>query len=294
MFKIQNFLNRTQFFLSKFRIPKYNSKYQSSLRPLSRLLTLVPATCWLGINLLSTERLEIKSRNSIQPELDKLILKSEKKDVKDLMTSIITALREENLFDARAHINEGIQISEQNHFNEYLPHLYDLLVTVTMREGNNSQAEEILVRAIEKLTEVGYRETDNEIIQFKLMVARLYQIKGNAAMAGIGFLNCISIQEAKFGANSEIDEATSTLYLSLLFWYSIFLTDENKLSDSKNYMKKALEISKSTSTVEAGQTVVILYNLAELSFRLKVIFITFIYNIKSLVYIILVNRNTMM
>lgn len=237
------------------------------------------------------DRLKIKNRNSIQPEIESLLPKAEKKDVKDLIIQVIAAMKDDNLHDARAQINEGIQISEKNNFKEYLPYLYDLLISVNMREGNLTQAEEILVRSIEKLTEVGFKETDNEIVQFQLMLARLYQANGNKEMAGIGFRNCISVQETKFKDDADIDEPTKTLYLSLLFWYSIFLTDENQLSDSKNYMKKALEISKSTVALESGQTVVILYNLAELSFRLKVKFIIFIFYIAKYV---LVNRNTMM
>lgn len=276
MFKIQNFLNRSRIFVSKLHIPKHNSKHQSSFRPpLKKLLTLLPATCWFGINMLSMERLKVKNRNSNQPEMENLIFLSQKKDVKNLLIQTITAMKDDNLHDARTYINKGIQISEQNNFNEYLPYLYDLLITVNMREGSFSQAEEILVRSIEKLTEIGFKETDNEIVQFQLILARLYQANGNKEMAGIGFRNCISVQEAKF-VDSEMDEPSKTLYLSLLFWYSIFLTDENKLTDSKSYMEKALQLSKSTKTLEPAQTVVILYNLAELSFRLKVTFVFFI------------------
>lgn len=291
MLKIQNFFNRTRKIFSKLYIPKLNSNRSSSRPPLTKLITLLPATCWFGIHLLSMEQLKIKNKNSIQSEIDGVILKSEKQDLRDLLTQIIDAMKDNNLLEAKAYINEGIQMSEQNKFNEYLPHLYDLLITVNMREGNLSQAEEILVRSIEKLTEVGYKEVDNEIVRFQLMLARLYQSNGDTEMAGIGFRNCISIQETKYKAGSEMDDTTTKLYLSILFWYSIFLTDENKLNESKNLMIKALELSKSTKALEPGQTVVILYNLAELSFRLKVKLMIFIYYIEMYV---LVNRNTTM
>lgn len=213
-------------------------------------------------------RLKFESKNSIVPvEMTKLEM--EKKDVKELLGRIAKEIIEENLEDARAYIHQAIQISEQNHFNEFLPSLYDFLITITVLEGNNTLAEEILVRSIEKLIEIGYKEADNEIVRFQLMLARLYQSKGNSAMAGLGFRNCISIQEAKFYADTEVYDATSSLYLSLLFWYSIFLTDENDLINSKMYMEKAFELSKSISK-EPSQTMVIIHSLAELSFRLKV------------------------
>lgn len=287
MFKIQNFLNKTRCLLTK--LHKVNLKYKSSLTPpLTRLFMMLPATCWFGVSLLSTEQLKLKSRNPMTVE--KLIFTSKEEDVKHLITMTITAMRDDNLNDARTHLNEGIKISEKNNFNEYLPHLYNLLCALVMREGNASEAEEICVRSIEKLAEIGYGEADNEIIQFQLMLARLYQSNGNTEMAGIGFLNCIRLQETKFKSHSELDDVTKLLYLSLLFWYSIFLTDENELNDAKKYMKEALDISKSTSGIESAQIVVILYNLSELSFILKVRLMIFKFIISQYIFI---NRNSM-
>lgn len=269
MFKIQNFLSLTRYFVNKIQIPKSKSKYQSSFRPsLTSFFILLPSTCWFALNLSSTNRSKFEVANTIQPQ-ESLILKAEKKDVEEILIRIATEIKDENFQDARKYIDEGIQLSEQNKFNEFLPQLYDLLTLVTVREGNNVLAEEILVRSIEKLTEIGYKETDNEIVRYQLMLARLYHSKGDSEMAGLGFRNCISIQEAKFNTYGDMDEATSSLYLSLVFWYSIFLSDENELIDSKKYMKKALDLSKLTSK-DHGQTVVILHNLADLTFRLKV------------------------
>lgn len=266
MFKIQNLLNRSRYSLNKIQIPKYKAKPQSSFRQtINRFLILLPSTCFFGLHLLSMERLKSETENSIHTT----IVKAEKKDVQDLLLRIATEIREENLKDAMAYVDEGIQISEQNNFIEYLPSLYDLLVTITLRQGNNTLAEEILVRSIEKLTEIGYKEANNEIVRLQLILARLYQSRGDSEMAGLGFRNCLSIQETKVNVDTELDEATSSLYLSLLFWYSIFLSGENQLIDSKNYMEKALEFSKLT-TKQHTQTLVILHSLAELSFRLQV------------------------
>lgn len=273
MFKIQNFLNRTRHFLNKIKIPTNQSKYQASFHPSStRRFILVPSSCMFGMSLLSKERFKfetVETSSPIQSGAEPVTLKAEKVDVIDLIGLIITELKEEKFENARTYIEKGIQISEHNEFNEFLPYLYDSLITITIQEGDNTLAEEILVRSIEKLTEIGYREADNEIVRFKLMLARLYQTKGDTVMARLGFRNCITTQEAKCNADKDMDDASSLLYLSVLFWYSIFLNEENELNDSKNYMNKALELSKSI-VKEPAQTLVILYNLAELSFRLKV------------------------
>lgn len=270
MFKIQNFLNRTRFFLNKIQFPKNKSTVQSSFRTsFTKFFNFLPSTCFFGMNLLSMDRLKFETKSSIESDVQTPIFKVEKKDVRELIARITTEIREENLQDARTYIDEGIQIAELNNFTEYLPSLYDLLVTITLREGNNALAEDILVRSIEKLTEMGYKEADNEIVRFQLVLARLYQSKGDSEMAGLGFRNCLSVQETKFNADRDMDDATLSLYLSLLFWYSIFLSDENELIESKNYMEKALQLSKLTSK-QSAQTLVILHYLAELSFRLKV------------------------
>lgn len=286
MFKIQNFLNRTRYFFNKIQIPKNKPRYQSSFRPsFTRFIILLPSTCMFSINLLSKQQIKFETRNSIEPRLEKI---AEKKDLEELLVRIATEIKEENFEDARTYTEEGLQISEQNNFNELLPYFYDALIIITLREGNDTVAEEILVRSIEKLTEIGYKDTDNEIVRFQLMLARLYQKKGNSDMAGLGFRNCISIQETKH--NTVMDETSTSLYVNVLFWYSIFLNEENELTDSKNYMTKALELSKSTQT-EPAQTLVILYNLAELSFRLKVNFLILIENLVKIIDFI---RNSMM
>lgn len=275
MFKIQNFFNRTRLLLNKIKSPKNKSKVQSSFRTsVSNFSNFIPSTCFFSMNLLSMDRLKFKTNSSLESDVETPVFKVDKKDVKELIALIATEIREENLQDARTYIDKGIQIAEENNFTEYLPSLYDLLVTITLKEGNNALAEEILVRSIEKLTELGYKEADNEIVRFQLVLARLYQSKGDSEMAGLGFRNCLSVQETKFNADKDMDVATLSLYLSLLFWYSIFLSDENELIESKNCMKKALQLSKLTSK-QSAQTLVVLHYLAELSFRLKVNFLDF-------------------
>lgn len=214
-------------------------------------------------------KFEIETIDSIVPVVESTVSQEKKEDVCELLALITTKVREGNLEDAKECIDVAINMSEQNNFVEFLPQLYDFLVVVTIREGKTLLAEEILVRSIEKLTELGYKETSNEIIRLQLILARLYQLRGDSAMAGLGFVNCITIQESKFNADGATDDLTTTLYLHLLLWYGLFLSDNDELLDSKNYMEKALKLSRSMPN-NSQRTIFILHNLAELSFRLMV------------------------
>lgn len=269
MLKIQKFLNLTRHLFTKLHIKPNLPLIRPPLTSL-----LLPATCWFGINLLSMDLLEIKKRNSLQSVVNNVTssIDKENENVNDLIIQITDDIKEGNLDHAKLNLQKAIQISEQTKCYEQLPHLYDLLSAVAIREGNTLEAEGILVRSIEKLSEIGFRETDNEIIRFMLMLSRLYQSTGDNEMARIGFCNSIVSLEKKFETFDSLDEITKMLYLSLIFWYSVFLADQNDLSEAKIYMKKTLDLSKYCSSLQPEQIVVVLYNLAELTFGLKVKF----------------------
>ncbi len=93
-------------------------------------------------------------------------------------------------------------------------------------------------------------------------------------MAGLGFRNCIRVQETKLKDDAHMDEETVALYLSILFWYGSYLSDQNELIESKDYLEKALQLSKSTLN-DPARSIIILHKLAELSFRLRVKLFTF-------------------
>lgn len=266
MFKIQNFINRSRLFLNKLKIA--GQILPNRPKSFSKFFVIVPSTCLLlGINSLTWNRPELETINLVAPVMQGSV--AEAADVSERIELIIAKMREGNLDEAKTCIDEAIHIAQQNNFVEFLPQLYDFLILITIREGNSLLAEEIIVRSIEKLTELGYEEKSNEIVRLQLILARLYQLRGDSAMAGLGFVNCIAIQESKFDTDGVNDEFTTALYLSLLFWYGLFLSDQDELFDSKHYMEKALKLSKATSN-NAERTIFILHNLAEISFRLMV------------------------
>ncbi|XP_037041990.1 tetratricopeptide repeat protein 19 homolog, mitochondrial-like [Bradysia coprophila] len=272
MFKIQNLINRSRQFFNKTNVPgsilRNTPKLSTRLQYFSNFFVVLPTTCLFGINLLKWNRANIDTIDSVIPiVLQTSGAEAKKENVSELIALITTKMREGNLEEAKSCIDEAICISEQNNFVEFLPQLYHFLVLATIREGKNLLAEEILVRSIEKLTELGYKETSNEIVRLQLILARLYQLRGDSAMAGLGFVNCITIQESKFNADGVTDDVTTGLYLSLLFWYGLFLNDKGELFDSKRYMEKALTLSRSMPN-NSERTIFILHNLAELSFRL--------------------------
>ncbi|KAG4066081.1 hypothetical protein HA402_001328 [Bradysia odoriphaga] len=271
MFKIQNLINRSRQLFNKTKVPGpilSTPKLSSRVRSFPKFFVVLPVPCLFGINLLTWNRSQFDTIDSIIPVvLQTSGAEAKKENVSELIALITTNMREGNLEEAKTCIDEAICISEQNNFVEFLPQLYDFLALVTIREGKNLLAEEILVRSIEKLTELGYKETSNEIVRLQSILARLYQLRGDSAMAGLGFVNCITIQESKFNADGVTDDVTTALYFNLLFWYGLFLSDKGELIDSKSYMEKALKLSRSMPN-NSERTIFILHNLAELSFRL--------------------------
>ena len=174
--------------------------------------------------------------------------------------------------EAKAILHQALRISEHHQVYENASQIYDLLVLVALREGSIAEAEELIVRFIEKLTEIGYAEDHNSIIRFKLKLCRLNQIMGNNDMADIGYRSCIESQEGKLKKhvqeNKPIDVDTKMLYLTSLFWYGRFLSEEESFGRAEIFMKKGLDYDKSHDILEPSQLMVYLYYTAEVSFRL--------------------------
>lgn len=182
--------------------------------------------------------------------------------------------------EAKAVLRETLNLADECNDIHQVPAVYDMLVTIAIVEGNIMDAEEMLVRFIEKLIQNGYADTDNEIVRYKLKLCRLYQMVGNTQMAEIGYRSCVATQEAKClsapkdetGANVVVnvpDEVTQMLYMSALFWYARFLTEGNDLPKAKQLMAKALAQQKLRPVLQPTQMMVVLYHAAEIEFLQK-------------------------
>lgn len=193
------------------------------------------------------------------------------KDIeKNLIILILAAERniiEGNTEVAKSNLYEALQLSEKSQTFSSIATIYDLLATIAFREGSVPEAEDMLVRFIEKLIGLGYPETHNSIVRFKLKLSRLYHIIGNREMAEIGFRNCIDTQEEKLTKDKN-DELTNLIYISSLFWYGRFLTENNELDKASSVLKKTLTYIDRSNTITPSQLMVVLYHNAEVAFKL--------------------------
>lgn len=173
---------------------------------------------------------------------------------------------------AKILLHEALALTTSSQDFTNITFIYDLLLAIAIVEGNFIAAEEMLVRFIEQLIQIGYSDTDNKIVSYKLKLCRLYQMADNGEMAEIGFQSCVNIQENKIrSCDVPVDTATHLLYLSTLFWYGRFLTHQNELQKAKVYMTKALEHdyrNRHLPILQPAQRMVLLYHSAEIVFKL--------------------------
>lgn len=193
--------------------------------------------------------------------------------ISKLVARALELVEAENYSAAKTLLYEALHLTDVTKNYTNVAPVYDLLVAIAINEGNIGDAEEMLVRFIEKLLQLGYAENDNQIVRYKLKLCRLYQILGNTEMAEIGFRSCVSIQENKLEATDSLtgdlnEKTTRILYLSSLFWYGRFLTEGNDLLKAKLCMEKALQHEKINPVLQPSQRQVVLFHTAEISFKL--------------------------
>lgn len=217
----------------------------------------------------SHEKFTIKTTTNAHANVQKILHNI------DLAKSLIYHRKYE---EAKKVLRETLNLADECNDMRQVPAVYDMLVTIAIVEGNIMDAEEMLVRFIEKLIQNGYADTDNEIVRYKLKLCRLYQMVGNTQMAEIGYRSCVATQEAKctsplVGTGDVVvivpDEVTQMLYMSALFWYARFLTEGNDLPRAKQLMAKALAQQKLRPVLQPTQMMVVLYHAAEIEFLQK-------------------------
>lgn len=192
----------------------------------------------------------------------------DKDEILKLIEQSKKMVAEKNYSGAKVLLQKALVTTESAKEYKNLPVIYDLLVMLAIQEGKISEAEEMLVRFIEKFIQIGYADTDNQIVRYKLKLSRLYQIVGNSEMAEIGYQNCVRTQEDKI-KGGVMDAATQSLYMSSLFWYGRFLTEGSDLVKAQQCMLTALENERAHHVLEPIQLMVFLFHTAEISFKLN-------------------------
>lgn len=66
----------------------------------------------------------------------------------------------------------------------------------------------------------GVPENDNQVIDFKLRLARIYSTYNQLELADIGFKNCLDEQLTKI-QEGDTTTRTGLLYINCMFWYGL-------------------------------------------------------------------------
>lgn len=271
-YKIQNYfqgpiLQLFRYICSKqFLYSKVTRNISSIQRPIAKSRHFIYSLPSIWISKLMTET--NNNTTTLNTNSDELRTK-----ISNLVERSKAMLNMGNYTEAKNYLYEALKVIEACGDYEHVGSVYDLLVGIAITEGNIGEAEEMLVRFIEKLLQIGYEEDHNQIVRYKLKLCRLYQIIGNTEMAEIGYRSCVNVQEKKLRieeatSTSNYDQITHMLYMSSLFWYGRFLTQGNDLVKAKVCMEKALKHEKVHPVLQPTQLMVVLYHTAEISFKL--------------------------
>lgn len=209
----------------------------------------------LAFNIFAKKRADEKKGADIENRLAHVIAMAE------------LALKDRNIEKAEQILHSALRLAEDNKINVGVSCVYDMLATIAFQKGEITQAENYLVRIIERLIQLGYPEENNTIINFKLKLSRIYANIHNDELAEMGFKNCLRIQNRKTTGPS--DEETEHLLVSILFWYGKFLMDRGRPEQARRKLEQAYSHSERVTGIKPAQEMVLLYYLADLCFAMK-------------------------
>ncbi|XP_055858349.1 tetratricopeptide repeat protein 19 homolog, mitochondrial-like isoform X2 [Episyrphus balteatus] len=173
------------------------------------------------------------------------------------------------LKEAKILLDNAIKLADENEAYENVSSLCDLLASIILSEGDFYEAENVLVKFIERLLQLGYPETHNSIVTFKLKLARIYQLLGSLEMSEYGFRDCIRVQEKKLEGQKQIDEESNAIYITALFWYGKLLADQQDFKRARKQYTKCWERILKTTNILPSQKMVVLHNIANVSAKLN-------------------------
>lgn len=192
-------------------------------------------------------------------------------DVEDNLSHIITlaqlALQRGDIDRAEAILQLGLKLCEEHNIIFALPLVYDILITIAFAQGEYDKAEDLLVNAVEKLTQSGMADDDYYIVDFKLRLARNYSTERKDDLAELGYKTCLEIQRLKID-NGDVGTRTGLLYINILFWYSIHMARNKQFQDAHRLLTTAYDYSSMIKGLTPYQELVILYTLSDLNLEI--------------------------
>ncbi|KAJ8960798.1 hypothetical protein NQ318_020094 [Aromia moschata] len=192
-------------------------------------------------------------------------------DVEENITQLVIlariAIEKGDLERAEAILEMGIHVSEEYHSYATLPYMYDILSSISFTTGNLKKAELLLVRIVEKMTQLGIPEDDTQLIDFKLRLARIHSFHGKRELAEVGFKSCLADQESKI-LGGDTSTKTGILYVNVLLWYALHKIKEKDYRRGKDLIDCARSYSMKIRGLTPYQEMLILYTLGDLNVHL--------------------------
>lgn len=203
---------------------------------------------------------------------DKLVVEVTQFDVEEnighLMTLARIALEKGETDKAVAILEMGIKICEEYQSYFVMPYMYDILIAISFATGNMGKAELLLVQIIEKMLQLGIPESDTQIVDFKLRLARIYSNYNESTLAELGFKSCLKDQEKKI-LKGDTSSRTGLLYVNVLFWYGLHKIKNDDYGNAKQLIDSAYSYSQKIKGLSPYQEMIILTTLADLNTQLE-------------------------
>lgn len=238
--------------LRKFHVVKQIKKIKTCIKHLKLLTNFVSVR---NAGSVSTSIIKINSfcklcqRNSFFGKtftvctvslLSSILYNSVEEDVETNLAHLMQlakyALEAGEIERAEAILKVGLKLSEDHKVYTALPFIYDILATLAINEGRIDNAELLLVEAIERLSSLGYAETNHNIIDFRLRLARMYSSSGYTSLADIGFENCLDHQKKKI-MDGDLTDKTGLYFFSFYYYFNFNLYRTPRTRASWNVCK---------------------------------------------------------
>ncbi|XP_072384166.1 tetratricopeptide repeat protein 19, mitochondrial-like [Diabrotica undecimpunctata] len=189
-------------------------------------------------------------------------------NIGELLNLVKHALDKGELDKAEAILDMGIKICEEYQSYFSLPYMYDVLASIAFATGKIGKAENILVKAIEKMVQLNIGEDNEQMIDFKLRLARIYSLYREDVLAEIGFGTCLRDQERKI-INGDFSTRTGMLYINCLFFYGLHKIGMSEHKTARQLIDSAYNYAMKLKGLSPYQEMMILGTLAELNTELE-------------------------
>ncbi|CAG9857397.1 unnamed protein product [Phyllotreta striolata] len=189
-------------------------------------------------------------------------------NIGELLNLVKLAIDKGELDKAETILEMGIKICEEYQSYYAMPYMYDIMASIALATGKIGKAENILVRVIEKMVQLGIPEDNSQMVDFKLRLSRIYSLYQENVLAEIGFGTCLKEQETKIN-NGDMSMKTSLLYVNCLFFYGLHKISVSQYKRAKTFIDSAYSYAMKMKGLSPYQEMLILATLADLNAQLK-------------------------